>query len=129
MTAQELKTAATRLRAAFADVETGPPWSLCDAPGLIVSGDVRPWGAPSVAERAYEGDAAWIALMDPALAEPLAACLEEAARLAQEHKPDPNYEGGDDHQWCLECNTEHCDQMITIGHALAIAKVINRSGP
>lgn len=128
MTAQELKTAATRLRATLADVETRPPWSTCDAPGLIVSGDMRPWGVPSVAERAYEGDAAWIALMHPGIAEPLGAWLEEAARLTREHKPDPTYEGGD-HRWCLECQNEDCDQMLAIGLALAVAKVINRSEP
>ena len=45
-------------------------------PGVVGSGDLRPWGAPTVAHNLDDGDAAWIALVSPAIAEPLAAWLE-----------------------------------------------------
>lgn len=73
----QLRRAAAKLRETRAEVETGPPWAVGDdAPDLVCSGELRVWGAPIVASNLNFGDAAWIALMSPALAEPLAAWLE-----------------------------------------------------
>ncbi len=89
MSADQPKRAAAKLRDTRAEVETGPPWAVGeDAPGVVCSGDLRPWGAPTVAHNLDEGDAAWIALMSPALAEPLAVWLESWDGIAfNEHGP------------------------------------------
>jgi hypothetical protein len=78
----QLKRAAAKLRETAAAVDAGPPWAVADdAPGVVCSGDLRPWGAPTVAHNLDDGDAAWIALASPAIAEPLAFVLDKAAGL------------------------------------------------
>jgi hypothetical protein len=44
-----------------------------------VSGDVQPWGAPSVALASTPEAATWIALASPASADPIATWLEAEA--------------------------------------------------
>lgn len=107
MSAQELTDAAVLLRRTHAAVNYDSPWGLADdVPGLVVSGDLRPWGAPTVARDLDEGVADWVVLMQPALAEPLAAWLDsEAARLE---------------------STAHPEWHETVApHAFAIARAIN----
>lgn len=82
--AEELRTAAMLLRETAA-VPYGPPWEVStDDPNMVVSGDTRPWGAPVVADTADRGLAAWIALVSPALAEPLADLLHSIATVHEQ---------------------------------------------
>lgn len=117
MTAQELKTAATRLRDTAKNVDLGPPWATCDRAGAVVTGAEGRAGE-WVAADLYEGDAAWIALAHPALAEPLADWL---AFVATSHEPSPT----NTCNWCFAGNWP----CVEMKRALAVAKLINGSGP
>lgn len=71
----ELRAAARKLREAAADAHGGP-WGMADVGIAVISADVQSYGAPCVADRLYEGDARWMVLTNPLLAEPLASWLE-----------------------------------------------------
>ena len=75
--AEELRTAATRLREVAAEA-TGGPWENGEDDHLWIGGSV--WGY-SVRKKGefLAGDPAWIALVHPGLAEPLASLLEVSA--------------------------------------------------
>lgn len=80
-----LRAAAAKLRDTSKKVTHGPPWTQDqDCPCCVVSGDLRPYGAPTVADRLDEGDASWIALVHPGLAEPLAAWLDFEAGFVED---------------------------------------------
>jgi hypothetical protein len=78
MTAQELTTAAAKLREIAAKV---PP----------ADDDTTSWavhfGHYGASNGLCDGDAAWITLMHPGLAEPLAALLDDTAALLVENDP------------------------------------------
>ncbi|WP_030506421.1 hypothetical protein [Microbispora rosea] len=76
------------------------------------------------ADHPASADAAWIALMHPGLAEPLAAWLEESANAALIHKPYSEYAGLPDHRWCMACDDEECDGLQNVDRAAAVARVI-----
>jgi hypothetical protein len=139
--AEELRAAATTLRETAAKATEGPwkaspvwsPRSHCrsavysyahrtgTAESIVVASGLKD-RAGGIAE---PGNAVWIALAHPGLAEPLAAWLESAALLARTHKTDPAYEAENSFRWCLECNNEECEALQHIDKALAVARVIN----
>lgn len=111
MTAQELKTAATRLRDTATKATPGP-WHTVGLPwnhGIpyVIAGHHDPHvGAfiadvdhigddPGETERDQAADAAWIALANPALAEPLADLLDAIDWLTEAwaayRKQDPGH--------------------------------------
>ena len=83
--AEELRTAATRLRETAAEA-TGGPWENGEDDHLWIGGSV--WGY-SVRKKGefLNGDPAWIALANPALAEPLAQLLEDQAAMYEDFLP------------------------------------------
>jgi hypothetical protein len=97
--AEELRAAAAKLRETAANASPGP------------------WSAQDFAFRHGLADAAWIALMDPAVAEPLAAWLEETAR--QYEMPPCDFPDG-------VCNS--CERRDDFVHAMAVAHIINGNG-
>lgn len=143
--ADELRQAAAKVRQTAAGVEYGSPWAVADdVPDLVVSGELRPYGAPAVAKANF-GSASWIALMSPALAEPLAAWLEGQGRRfnnemgldtpecpscdtvpAHNHPVDFFHDGDQNHAGCDRPFTGHGDYRCTcFDDALAVARVIN----
>ena len=151
---EELRTAAGALRATAAKATRGP-WTTHPTTGQS-GGDTQTWtvglpfcngGAPDPCEPGCagdvvttgregceedflgEGDAAWIALASPTLAEPLASWLESAAWVAGEHPQDPDYEGLPDTRFCTECYDEETTCVAFIDGALAVARVLNGSQP
>lgn len=116
---EELRAAATLLREAAAKATPGP-WTvrpgndvsanvarnddlIIDGGGYTSDGKVTVYGA------ALNTDAAWIALASPLLSEPLAAWLESCAKHASKVSDPRNQE------------------IIADSHALAVARVINRT--
>lgn len=129
--ATELCAAAAKLRA-VAEIATGGPWEI--RPGNNVSSNIAAsavegggwmvidgggWSEEVdgklkavVYGAALNADAAWITLMHPGMAEPLAKWLEDAAR---------GYEGfAEDHG--------HDVAERVVWHALAVARVVNGGG-
>jgi hypothetical protein len=101
MTAEELRTAATRLRCDHR-FPIQPPLGSLSAPGpCLVCGS--PWADN---EDVYER-----------LQGPLAALLEDLSRLAKYHPIDPDYTGMPDHRWCKGCNDEECDALSLLDRA------------
>lgn len=79
--AEELRAAATRLRETAAEA-CGGPWENGDDDLLWIGGSV--WGYSVHKEGTFlAGDPAWIALVHPGLAEPLAEWLETEAHMAE----------------------------------------------
>lgn len=77
-----LREAAALLREAAAQATVGP-WALGKKQTVIAPVPGRNWGL-KVASDVDDVDARWIALASPAIAEPLAALLDEAARGAEQ---------------------------------------------
>lgn len=104
--AEELRQAADRLRAKAADITLAPgPWVVDRHGDSVYSGEPEEPDALCVAETTVSA-AAWITLVNPLMAEPLASWLESAVWVAGEHPQDPDYAG-----------------------ALAVARVLNGSQP
>lgn len=77
-----LRAAAKIIRITRERVPYGPPWGVADdAPRMVVSGALRPWGAPTVADTEDPDIADWIALASPDKADPWAALLDDVADL------------------------------------------------
>jgi hypothetical protein len=131
--ADELREAAARCREAGA-AASPPPWRR---DGMTIA---TGWDTAALA---YNGvDAAWIALASPALAEPLAAWLEQAAHdfdvEVEEHRPDCC---GDVHEEPGLLHMDGCGGWVTVyrdhggvpcgcfDHALAVARVLNGTTP
>ncbi|WP_049568711.1 hypothetical protein [Nonomuraea sp. SBT364] len=130
-TAEELKTAATRVREAARGTAAGPwkaspVWSPDAAVTSAVYSHAHPAGTPesevvaSGQKRYRKGglrnpcNAVWIALANPDLAEPLASWLEETAR--QYDAPPCDDPTG-------VCN--HCERRDDFVNALHVARAIN----
>jgi hypothetical protein len=130
--ADELRAAATKLRETASKATPGPwhtvglPWNH-ETP-YVVAGHPDPHVGKFVAEveqvfgdldeddRDHAPDAAWVALANPALAEPLAIVLEDAAEL---------------YEWALErCHPELREQLeprvrVQVENELAVARALN----
>lgn len=120
--AEELRAAAARLRKTAACAHGGP-WAVGEDGATIWSADIRPYGAPCVAIRLDCGDATWIAMMHPGLAERLANLLDdladeaEATYATEVHLgPDATYATG-----VVDYRGELCSDLT---HALATARTI-----
>lgn len=127
--AEEMREAADRLRIKAADITLAPgPWVVDRYGDSVYSGELEEPDALCVAETTVSA-AAWITLVNPLMAEPLASWLEEYARWAK----DSIFveDEGDDppvHE------SDYCDGEIGKGcqcfaHPLAVARVLNGSQP
>lgn len=84
--AEELRTAADKFRTTAYAALSGPWQSLDDGDRLVAVNDTgRAWANVLEEPVGHAGTAAWIALANPALAEPLAALLEDIADEAERH--------------------------------------------
>ena len=105
----ELKTAADKLRTTAYGALSGPWQSLDDGDRLIALNDTgRAWATVLEEPVGHAGTAAWIALANPELAQPLADWLESAAK---------------------EFITEEWTDCPTAACAVAVARVINGTTP
>lgn len=125
--AAELRAAAAKLRE-MADRTIGGPWYTVGLPWndrtlYVIAGDEDPHRGMYVADVEHptlersgteNANAEWIALANPAIAEPLAAWLEDCAGQA-ESMPGPGRFGT-------------CDEPGSVQHALAVARAINPGG-
>lgn len=118
----ELRAAAAKLREAKEQTSSLGPWRNHQ---MSVHAEDRPI---AMAYQCY-ADAAWIALMHPGLAEPLAAWLEEAAETVASHQAQPDYGGWPDFRWCMGCQDEECDGLQNLDKALAVARAIAGGEP
>lgn len=139
--AEQLRAAAAKIRETAAKATPGPwvdmsteedsiyprwimgpptvpddPWSFTEP--IKVTGDLVDH------EIVSREDTAWIALMSPALAEPLAAWLEKTAETVRHHEPDTQYDGLPNWQWCTGCDTEECEGLQNITAALTVARAV-----
>ncbi|MGS2641711.1 hypothetical protein [Streptosporangium sp. G12] len=91
---EELRAAAAKLRETAGNATPGPWMSMDDGDRLVApivenDGTVSPFGMDNVVCEPMGGEnAAWMALVHPGLAEPLAELMEESARQADmnEHR-------------------------------------------
>jgi hypothetical protein len=126
--AEELRAAATKVRETASKATPGrwqsevlPPNERFTRPAYWVTTEYDDSDGTTdvvVADCPWrEGDAEWIALASPALAEPLAAWLEAVVGLIGQH-PDLARRHVDDEP----CNSPHCH---IVHNALAVARAIN----
>lgn len=127
--AEELREAATKLRVTALH-SIGGPWESLDGGDRLVAltESGREWAYVAEEPIGHAGTAAWMALANPLLAEPLAAWLEWAADIARDHPWDPDYDGMPDLRWCTSCQNEETSCVAAVDRALTVARLINRGG-
>ncbi|REF00243.1 hypothetical protein [Thermomonospora umbrina] len=124
MPATELRAAAAKLRetVAILRAEAKPPqnplmWFVSD---LLVAGNVIAATEDTTAHTLTHGEATWITSMPPALAEPLAAVLDDAAEM---------YEGTLARVSCEEIRRRvEPNALALVVYELSVARVINGDG-
>jgi hypothetical protein len=129
--AEELRAAATKLRETAANATPGP-WENAEN-DLWIGGPV--WGYQVTKDGTFIGeDSAWIALMHPGLAEPLAEWLDSEANrrhTATAHHHRGILGGYSGHCSCgdsvIQPDPEIPAQCGRLRKALAVARVINGS--
>ena len=132
--AEELRTAAAKLREAVAAVPAGH-WTLHEdliehdgSSESAILTDARPGMDALVLSGEWWGEGLAVMRLLVALhvaAEPLASWLESAAWVAGEHPQDPDYAGLPDTRFCNTCQDEETTCVAFVAGALAVARAIN----
>lgn len=121
--AETLRAAAAKLRETAVGV-TPDRWQLLTYQIVATFDDECEHITEVAFTHGHTGNARWIALVGPLLAEPFAAWLDWAAIQADNHPVDLEYGGHPEFRWCLACQEDEPACAVTTDRALAVARVI-----